>query len=565
MKDYYATLGVMPDAEMASIKGAYHGLASKYHPDKFQGNVEESHRKMLEINEAWEVLSDPKKKNIYDKQRSNPIEKCISELSLKELDVTQDAIPELPEIPLNQFSSRLVLWDFKISKEQALQKFKFKFESIKKTLPKNIKIDSAILHTRTVLFPHWRVVGSANANWRASGIVVDKKEVNCGRCRGSGETGSRQSRQRCQSCKGTGKTVNFSEKKVIESGSASFELSDALPNFKSEIDFNIPSSALTNKESNTIPNALLSSWKCISPISTDVSDGEDKVKDILALGLIKDVKDTLSIYDRVDDIQFENSTIHQGYVIVSWLYPAYICWFEVKGKKYYATCDAVTGQVEFPCVNDIQKQPNSFLKIIKKVLSYFLGFVVLLILGSILIASFSTNNEQSSNNSDLSASSLRGDTSQSGDAIIENPSLPPDATTSTNNVIPEQQKHQPSFDCNRNLSEVEYIICSDAELSNLDIEYATIYEQKKSQANDIDSLELRAENCHDKECIKKWYIEHIDALNKVSEKEVLSSETQSEIQQNESASDSESSKLSTENSTQPTCNPGEKLMHSNGC
>ncbi len=63
--DYYALLGVPKTAGDAEIKSAYRKLALKYHPDRNQGN-KSSESKFKEINEAYEVLSDAKKRKMYD-------------------------------------------------------------------------------------------------------------------------------------------------------------------------------------------------------------------------------------------------------------------------------------------------------------------------------------------------------------------------------------------------------------------------------------------------------------------------------------------------------------------
>jgi len=65
-KDYYAILGVHPTAEIAVIEAAYKALAKRYHPDVSQDNPEEAHRRMQEINEAYEVLSNTTKRKEYD-------------------------------------------------------------------------------------------------------------------------------------------------------------------------------------------------------------------------------------------------------------------------------------------------------------------------------------------------------------------------------------------------------------------------------------------------------------------------------------------------------------------
>lgn len=64
-RDYYEVLGVQRSASERDLKDAYRQLALKYHPDKNPGNKEAEER-FKEINEAYEVLSDSKKKQLYD-------------------------------------------------------------------------------------------------------------------------------------------------------------------------------------------------------------------------------------------------------------------------------------------------------------------------------------------------------------------------------------------------------------------------------------------------------------------------------------------------------------------
>jgi tetratricopeptide (TPR) repeat protein len=64
-KDYYKILGVEKDAGDGEIKKAYRKLAIIHHPDKNQGN-QEAEERFKDIQEAYETLSDPQKRQRYD-------------------------------------------------------------------------------------------------------------------------------------------------------------------------------------------------------------------------------------------------------------------------------------------------------------------------------------------------------------------------------------------------------------------------------------------------------------------------------------------------------------------
>jgi molecular chaperone DnaJ len=64
-KEYYDILGVNKDASTDDIKKAYRKLARKFHPDLNPGD-KAAEKKFKEVNEAYEILSDPKKREEYD-------------------------------------------------------------------------------------------------------------------------------------------------------------------------------------------------------------------------------------------------------------------------------------------------------------------------------------------------------------------------------------------------------------------------------------------------------------------------------------------------------------------
>ena len=63
-KNYYDVLGVTPDSTAAEVKSAYRSLARKFHPDV--NKSPESIQLFKELSEAYEVLSDDKKRHQYD-------------------------------------------------------------------------------------------------------------------------------------------------------------------------------------------------------------------------------------------------------------------------------------------------------------------------------------------------------------------------------------------------------------------------------------------------------------------------------------------------------------------
>ncbi|XP_075014559.1 dnaJ homolog subfamily B member 8 [Calonectris borealis] len=67
MVDYYKVLGLKKSASQDDVKKSYHKLALKWHPDKNPSNKEEAEKKFKAVAEAYEVLSDPQKRSLYDR------------------------------------------------------------------------------------------------------------------------------------------------------------------------------------------------------------------------------------------------------------------------------------------------------------------------------------------------------------------------------------------------------------------------------------------------------------------------------------------------------------------
>jgi molecular chaperone DnaJ len=65
-RDYYEVLGIQKGASPEEIKKAYRDKAKQYHPDMHRDNKKEAEEKFKEVSEAYEVLMDPQKRQLYD-------------------------------------------------------------------------------------------------------------------------------------------------------------------------------------------------------------------------------------------------------------------------------------------------------------------------------------------------------------------------------------------------------------------------------------------------------------------------------------------------------------------
>ena len=72
-ESFYKVLNISESATPDEIKKSYRQLSMKWHPDKNPDNQEEAKAKFQKINEAYETLSDPEKKQMYDMQKNNPL------------------------------------------------------------------------------------------------------------------------------------------------------------------------------------------------------------------------------------------------------------------------------------------------------------------------------------------------------------------------------------------------------------------------------------------------------------------------------------------------------------
>ena len=102
-RGYYAILGVSEGANFQEIKKSYRKLAKKYHPDRNKSdNAEETIKK---INEAFETLSDRKKRKQYDLESSNIFDLVESNNGEKEENLSDQNQENLQNFAKSEFKS----------------------------------------------------------------------------------------------------------------------------------------------------------------------------------------------------------------------------------------------------------------------------------------------------------------------------------------------------------------------------------------------------------------------------------------------------------------------------
>jgi curved DNA-binding protein CbpA len=80
LMDLYAELGVTPQAEPEVIRAAFRALAQRYHPDRQGGTSALWTAKMVRINHAYKVLSQPEERRAYDVSCRAPSPRFVAPL-----------------------------------------------------------------------------------------------------------------------------------------------------------------------------------------------------------------------------------------------------------------------------------------------------------------------------------------------------------------------------------------------------------------------------------------------------------------------------------------------------
>ncbi|HOJ42362.1 MAG TPA: molecular chaperone DnaJ [Candidatus Syntrophosphaera thermopropionivorans] len=207
-RDYYEVLGVSRDASEDEIKKAYRKLAMKYHPDKNPNN-KEAEEKFKEASEAYEVLSDKEKRQLYDQYGHAGIDQQFGNGGFSWNDFSHfDDISDLFGGGFSSIFDTLFGGGFS-SRSRESQRYSNQGE--------NIQIDLALTLKEIALGTEKKVritVKDICDQCRGTGSADGKAET-CPQCHGTGQVrtvrqslfGQMQSISECPSCRGEGKII----------------------------------------------------------------------------------------------------------------------------------------------------------------------------------------------------------------------------------------------------------------------------------------------------------------------------------------------------------------------
>ncbi len=187
--DYYEVLQIHRDASGAEIKKAYRKLAIKYHPDKNPGDKEAEEQFKL-INEAYEILSDDEKRQIYDRYGKEGLERQGSGFHASSMDDIMDIFNSMFGGGFGGGSAR---------RRDPSAKYAMDFE-----IELRLDFNEAVFGTKKEFEIQYKVPCSA-----CEGTGAEKGDlVTCDTCGGSGQVVMRQGfmtfAQECPRCHGVG-------------------------------------------------------------------------------------------------------------------------------------------------------------------------------------------------------------------------------------------------------------------------------------------------------------------------------------------------------------------------
>lgn len=210
VSNYYEILGIDKNATDDEIKQAFRRQALKYHPDRNPGNPE-AEKKFKEVSQAYDVLSDPQKRRVYDQYGAEGLK------GVPHTDFSSASFEDIFEHFANIFGGESIFDDFFNVGGGRRRRGGRRGASLRIELEIELK-DARTGIEKTVEIQRHEMCDAC----KGSGAAPGKGPTECRTCRGSGETytshGFFSLRQPCSRCEGQGQVVESPCKECKGSG-----------------------------------------------------------------------------------------------------------------------------------------------------------------------------------------------------------------------------------------------------------------------------------------------------------------------------------------------------------
>ncbi|MCX7927129.1 MAG: molecular chaperone DnaJ [Candidatus Omnitrophica bacterium] len=209
-RDYYEILGVSKNATVEEIKKAYRNLALKYHPDRVPAEQKkEAEEKFKEISEAYAVLSDPQKRQLYDQYGHAGIDQKYAYEDIFRGADFSSVFQDLGGFSGSIFEDLFADLGFDIfggSSRSRASRARTRGRDLEITT--QITLEEAAKGTeKTITVPRYEICSTCSG----SGAKPGSKRVNCPQCKGQGRivvsSGFFQLAQTCPNCRGEGQLI----------------------------------------------------------------------------------------------------------------------------------------------------------------------------------------------------------------------------------------------------------------------------------------------------------------------------------------------------------------------
>jgi DnaJ-class molecular chaperone len=208
-ENYYTILGVNKTVDNKTLKKAYKKLAMKYHPDRNKENKKESELKFKEINNAYNILSDPKKRELYDKYGKdglNNANNIPSDFADFMNNIKRNNQPQQPK-------QQTMMYNVDITLEEVYTGCVKNIDLIVNMKCNDCNGNGSIDKNKSYVCDECKGLGTITKTHKMGPFQIAQQITTCNKCKGLG-TKSIPNNLKCKTCNGK-KIVNNTKKLTV--------------------------------------------------------------------------------------------------------------------------------------------------------------------------------------------------------------------------------------------------------------------------------------------------------------------------------------------------------------